>query len=303
MAEKGRQVGGKIGNIILFAAYKTGPGTYGGINLHSAITGTNERRLVIPSNREQDKILILTNKWKAFPDSYPGRNGSFYLHGAPGKDIGKQVILEHDGVKHIFHNLSGEHNSRDVLYVLNHGFEGKEPLIGSVDLGKEVHYFFTVEGEKYVFALDLPKSRDRTGATLMENFGPNLDKLIDTSINLKKLHGFWWHPERKLFGLNEPNFGLFVRFFIEYGRHFLYMDDKPWDLRGLVTYSPVAFKVAGMTCIHCESTLGKGIGAVPGVRYVQASRKSGTVEVQGDFNPGAVKAAIIKGGYSLLEAA
>ena len=182
-----------------FAKRNIGNGVYGGIGLHASIAGPNKLGLVIPSNREQDRALILTKDWKSLKDYYPARNGSFYFYGAPGKEVGKYIILEKDGVKHIFHNLNGKFKSKNALYVLDQGFDGKVPLVDSIadSGGKEIHYLITVDGEKCVYALDLPEKRDREGAILsVENFGQNLDKLIDTSISLKRLYGFWWEPTR-----------------------------------------------------------------------------------------------------------
>ena len=58
--------------------------------------------------------------------------------------------------------------------------------------------------------------------------------------------------------------------------------------------------VTGMMCEHCESTVTKAVGALPGVKAVEASHKKGQVEVE--FDEGlcsveAIKAAIVDAGY------
>ncbi|MFE0812721.1 heavy-metal-associated domain-containing protein [Streptomyces sp. NPDC058794] len=45
------------------------------------------------------------------------------------------------------------------------------------------------------------------------------------------------------------------------------------------------YAVSGMTCGHCEATLGKEIGALGGVRAVEVDREAGRVSVTTEGEP------------------
>lgn len=59
------------------------------------------------------------------------------------------------------------------------------------------------------------------------------------------------------------------------------------------------YKVTGMTCAHCASTVERALKGVPGVANasVKYIRKEATVE--GEVNPQALKQAVREAGYGL----
>ncbi|MFD7642464.1 heavy-metal-associated domain-containing protein [Kitasatospora sp. NPDC059795] len=61
------------------------------------------------------------------------------------------------------------------------------------------------------------------------------------------------------------------------------------------------FAVSGMTCGHCEKSVGKAIGALEGVRAVQVDVKSGLVTVGStvELDDETVRAAVDEAGYEL----
>ena len=58
------------------------------------------------------------------------------------------------------------------------------------------------------------------------------------------------------------------------------------------------FQVQGMTCGHCQAAVEAEVGAVAGVTGVHVDLASGRVEVQGDADDAAVRAAIEEAGYA-----
>ena len=62
------------------------------------------------------------------------------------------------------------------------------------------------------------------------------------------------------------------------------------------------FKVSGMTCGHCVAAVSRAVRAVPGTGDVSVSLDRGEVTVQGDPDPGAVRAAIAEEGYEVQTA-
>ena len=58
------------------------------------------------------------------------------------------------------------------------------------------------------------------------------------------------------------------------------------------------YEVAGMTCGHCQAAVEAEVGAVAGVTGVHVDLASGRVEVQGDADDAAVRAAIEEAGYA-----
>jgi copper chaperone len=64
----------------------------------------------------------------------------------------------------------------------------------------------------------------------------------------------------------------------------------------------VAYRVDGMTCGHCVSTVKAAVGAVPAVRAVEVDLATGTVTVTGTPSEAAVKQAISEAGYDVVSA-
>ncbi|GAA3812331.1 heavy-metal-associated domain-containing protein [Streptomyces chiangmaiensis] len=62
------------------------------------------------------------------------------------------------------------------------------------------------------------------------------------------------------------------------------------------------YKVSGMTCGHCESSVSKEIGALDGVTSVTAVAKTGEVTVTSaaPLDEAAVRAAVDEAGYELV---
>ena len=62
------------------------------------------------------------------------------------------------------------------------------------------------------------------------------------------------------------------------------------------------YAVTGMTCAHCERSVGEEIGALPGVTAVEADAATGLVRVTSDAPLAAddVAAAIDEAGYELV---
>ena len=58
------------------------------------------------------------------------------------------------------------------------------------------------------------------------------------------------------------------------------------------------YEVTGMTCGHCQAAVEAEVGAVAGVTAVHVDLASGRVEVQGDADDAAVRAAIEEAGYA-----
>lgn len=62
------------------------------------------------------------------------------------------------------------------------------------------------------------------------------------------------------------------------------------------------YKVSGMTCGHCESSVSKELSALDGVTAVAAVAKTGEVTVisTARIDEGAVRAAVDEAGYELV---
>jgi len=64
------------------------------------------------------------------------------------------------------------------------------------------------------------------------------------------------------------------------------------------------FKVAGMSCAHCEATVRQALAAVPGVsRVVAVSAGKGEVEVEGNAKLLDLEKAVREAGFEVGEAA
>ena len=60
----------------------------------------------------------------------------------------------------------------------------------------------------------------------------------------------------------------------------------------------ITYKVAGMSCGHCEQAVSSGLTTVPGVDSVDVDLDSKLVTVRGsDLEDGALRAAIEEAGY------
>lgn len=60
------------------------------------------------------------------------------------------------------------------------------------------------------------------------------------------------------------------------------------------------YKVAGMTCGHCELSVQEEIGEIDGVTSVKADHTTGDVVVEGEgYTDDAVAAAVQEAGYTL----
>lgn len=64
----------------------------------------------------------------------------------------------------------------------------------------------------------------------------------------------------------------------------------------------VVYKVDGMTCGHCVSTVKAAVGSLPAVRAVEVDLATGTVTVAGTPSEAAVKQAISEAGYDVVSA-
>ncbi len=60
------------------------------------------------------------------------------------------------------------------------------------------------------------------------------------------------------------------------------------------------YKVQGMTCGHCVSTVKAAVGSVPGVQAVEVDLATGTVTVTGTPSEHAVTQAISETGYDVV---
>ena len=61
------------------------------------------------------------------------------------------------------------------------------------------------------------------------------------------------------------------------------------------------FKVTGMACAHCQSTVMKALSALPGVESVDVNLSTGIATVEGNVDPEKVKEAIYNAGFNLAE--
>lgn len=57
--------------------------------------------------------------------------------------------------------------------------------------------------------------------------------------------------------------------------------------------------VEGMACGGCETNVEEAVGALEGAESVEADNESDTVEIVGDVDDDAVRAAIEDAGYSV----
>lgn len=62
----------------------------------------------------------------------------------------------------------------------------------------------------------------------------------------------------------------------------------------------IELTVEGMTCDHCVRAVRSGVAAVAGVATVTVDLASGRVEVTGDVDAVAVRAAVAEAGYTVV---
>lgn len=72
-------------------------------------------------------------------------------------------------------------------------------------------------------------------------------------------------------------------------------------MRKASTMTENTYRVAGMTCGHCVSSVSEEVGAIDGVRSVAVDLPTGSVTVisEVDLDVAAVRAAVEEAGYSL----
>lgn len=72
-------------------------------------------------------------------------------------------------------------------------------------------------------------------------------------------------------------------------------------MRKASTMTENTYRVAGMTCGHCVSSVSEEVGAIDGVRSVAVDLPTGAVTVisEADLDVAAVRAAVEEAGYSL----
>ena len=61
----------------------------------------------------------------------------------------------------------------------------------------------------------------------------------------------------------------------------------------------MTFKVSGMNCNHCRTSVEKAILGVPGVETAQVSLEKETALVHGEFNPEEVTKAVESIGFEI----
>ena len=59
------------------------------------------------------------------------------------------------------------------------------------------------------------------------------------------------------------------------------------------------FAVTGMTCEHCVRAVTDAVGGVPGVAGLAVDLAAGRIQVRGEPDPAAVRAAIEAEGYTV----
>jgi len=62
------------------------------------------------------------------------------------------------------------------------------------------------------------------------------------------------------------------------------------------------YQVTGMTCGHCELSVGEEVGEIPGITEIQVSAQTGKLSVtaDGDIDDAKVLAAVEEAGYSAV---
>lgn len=59
------------------------------------------------------------------------------------------------------------------------------------------------------------------------------------------------------------------------------------------------FQVPDVSCQHCVTAIESGVGGVAGVRRVTVDLERKAVDVEGEFDPQEVVAAIVEAGYEV----
>jgi copper chaperone len=66
--------------------------------------------------------------------------------------------------------------------------------------------------------------------------------------------------------------------------------------------SATTYTVAGMTCNGCVNKVTNAVTDIPGVDDVDVDVSTGTLEIFGSADDGAVRAAVAKVGYQIVDA-
>lgn len=69
-----------------------------------------------------------------------------------------------------------------------------------------------------------------------------------------------------------------------------------------MTNATTTYTVAGMTCNGCVNKVTNAVTDVPGVEDVDVDVSTGTLEIFGSADDGAVRAAVAQLGYQIVEA-
>lgn len=64
----------------------------------------------------------------------------------------------------------------------------------------------------------------------------------------------------------------------------------------------VTYTVAGMTCNGCVNKVTNAVTDIPGVEDVDVDVSTGTLEIFGAADDGAIRAAVTNVGYQIVEA-
>ncbi len=64
----------------------------------------------------------------------------------------------------------------------------------------------------------------------------------------------------------------------------------------------VTYTVAGMTCNGCVNKVTNAVTDIPGVEDVDVDVSTGTLEIFGSADDGAIRAAVTNVGYQIVEA-
>ena len=64
----------------------------------------------------------------------------------------------------------------------------------------------------------------------------------------------------------------------------------------------VTYTVAGMTCNGCVNKVTNAVSDIPGVEDVDVDVSTGTLEIFGSADDGAIRAAVTNVGYQIVQA-
>ncbi|MCM1076611.1 MAG: SO_0444 family Cu/Zn efflux transporter [Bacteroides sp.] len=61
------------------------------------------------------------------------------------------------------------------------------------------------------------------------------------------------------------------------------------------------FNIEGMECAHCAGAVRKAVEVIDGIENVSVDHQTGTLVVEGDFNPDKIREAVFEAGFALKE--